>query len=85
MNERMKETEVREYLVEDDSRIPNNPTLPLLVYPQALDGSEQDSARCKELLAENDMQGRVRTTPVAVGDTLYVMTESRLWALRNKK
>jgi len=39
----------------------------------------------KNILAENDMLGRVRATPVAVGDTLYVMTENRLWALRNKK
>lgn len=39
----------------------------------------------KKLLAENEMDGRVRATPVAVGDTLYVMTERRLWALRNGK
>ena len=52
-NERMQEIEVQENVFEDDGRIPNNPTLPLLVYPQALDSSEQDSSRCKELLAEN--------------------------------
>ena len=40
MDEQMQETEVREYLFEDDGRIPNNPTLPLLVYSQALDSSE---------------------------------------------
>jgi hypothetical protein len=57
VDKRMQETEVREYLFEDDGRIPNNPTLPLLVYPQALDSSEQDSSRCKELLAENDWSG----------------------------
>ena len=57
MDERVKETEVREYLFEDDGRIPNNPTLPLLVYSQALDSSEQDSSRCKELLAENGWGG----------------------------
>lgn len=39
----------------------------------------------KKLLAENEMNGRVCATPVAVGDTLYVMTENRLWALRSKK
>ena len=50
MDERMHETEVREYLFEDDCRIPNNPTLPLLVYSQALDSSEQDPSRCKERL-----------------------------------
>ena len=57
MDERAQEIEVREYLFEDDGRIPNNPTLPLLVYPQALDSSEQDSSRCKELLAENGWGG----------------------------
>src|SRR5215203_111330 len=57
VDEWMQEIEVREYLFEDDARIPNNPTLPLLVYPQALDGSEQDSLRCKELLAENGWGG----------------------------
>src|SRR5215217_4143287 len=57
MEHRTQETEVREYLFEDDGRIPNNPTLPLLVYPQALDSSEQDSLRCKELLAENSWGG----------------------------
>ena len=57
MDEPMQETEVQEYLFEDDGRIPNNPTLPLLVYPQALDGSEQDSSRCKELLEENGWGG----------------------------
>src|SRR5262249_5700985 len=38
-----------------------------------------------KLLAENDMDGRVRATPVAVGNTLYVMTENKLWAIRNKE
>jgi uncharacterized protein YjlB len=57
MDERVQETEVREYTFEDDGRIPNNPMLPLLVYPQALDSSEQDSSRCKELLAENGWGG----------------------------
>src|SRR5215213_3401790 len=57
MEHRRQETEVREYLFEDDGRIPNNLTLPLLVYSQALDSSEQDSSRCKELLAENGWGG----------------------------
>jgi uncharacterized protein YjlB len=55
--DQMQETEVREYLFEDDGRIPNNPTLPLLLYSQVLDSSEQDSWRCKELLAENGWGG----------------------------
>ena len=33
-------------------------------------------------LAENDMGGRVRATPVAAGDTLYVMTENKLYAVK---
>ncbi len=53
MDEQAQETEVREYLFEDDGRIPNNPTLPLLVCSQALATADLDSSRCKELLAEN--------------------------------
>ncbi len=49
--------EVREYRFEDDGRIPNNPSLPLLVYPQAFDESERDPSRCKELLARNGWGG----------------------------
>lgn len=47
MSERAQETEVREYLFEDDGSIPNNLTLPLLVYSQALDSSEQDSSAAR--------------------------------------
>jgi uncharacterized protein YjlB len=50
-----RETDVREYRFEDDGNIPNNPTLPLLVYPQAL--SDLDPSRCKELLSENGWGG----------------------------
>src|ERR671920_2179148 len=57
MEHRTQETEVREYLFGDDGRIPNNPTLPLLVYSQALERSEQNSSRCKELLAANGWGG----------------------------
>jgi uncharacterized protein YjlB len=46
--------EVREYRFEDDGRIPNNPSLPLLLYPQALDESGRDPSQCKTLLAGND-------------------------------
>jgi uncharacterized protein YjlB len=56
MDERRQETEVREYTF-DDGRIPNNPTLPLLVYSQALAKSDLDPSRCKELLAENGWGG----------------------------
>ena len=53
----MRETEAREFRFEDDGRIPNNPTIPLLLYPQALDEDEQDPSRCKELLAGNGWVG----------------------------
>jgi len=49
--------EAREYRFEDDGGIPNNPTLPLLVYPRALAADEQEPSRCKELLAENGWGG----------------------------
>jgi outer membrane protein assembly factor BamB len=39
----------------------------------------------KNLLAENEMETRVRATPVAVGNMLYVMTENKLFAISEKK
>jgi uncharacterized protein YjlB len=47
--------EAREYRFEDDGRIPNNPTLPLLLYPGALE--ELDTSRCRELLEGNGWVG----------------------------
>jgi outer membrane protein assembly factor BamB len=38
----------------------------------------------KKLLAENEMRGRVRATPVAANGTLYVMTENKLYAIAGK-
>ena len=38
-----------------------------------------------EKLAENDMGGRVRATPVAANGVLYVMTENKLFAIAEKK
>jgi uncharacterized protein YjlB len=55
--EEAQKMEVREYRFEDDGSIPNNPTLPLLVYPQALAGSDLDPPRCKELLSKNGWGG----------------------------
>jgi uncharacterized protein YjlB len=49
--------EVREYRFEDDGSIPNNPTLPMLVYPLALAEDERDPSRCKDLLAQNGWGG----------------------------
>ena len=51
------EIDVGEYRFEDDGSIPNNPTLPLLAYPQALDKPELDPSRCKGLLSENGWGG----------------------------
>jgi outer membrane protein assembly factor BamB len=39
----------------------------------------------KEILAENDMGGPVRATPVAANGVLYVMTSNKLYALAEKK
>ncbi len=39
----------------------------------------------KDLLATNNMEGRVRATPVAANGTLYVMTENKLYAIAEKK
>lgn len=49
--------EPQEYRFEDDGTIPNNPTLPLLVYRQALAGPDLDSSGCKELLCGNGWGG----------------------------
>jgi uncharacterized protein YjlB len=49
--------QVREYRFEDDGRIPNNLTLPLLAYPQALDKSQRDPSQCKHLVARNGWGG----------------------------
>ena len=49
--------EVQEYSFEDDGRIPNNPALPLLVYPQVLAEDARDTSRCRELLSENGWAG----------------------------
>jgi len=57
MHQKPQCIDVREYRFEDDGSIPNNPTLPLLVYPQVLAEHERDPSRCKELLAENGWGG----------------------------
>jgi uncharacterized protein YjlB len=57
MREKARKTEVREFRFGDDGAIPNNPTLPLLVYPQVLAASDLDPSRCKELLSENGWGG----------------------------
>jgi outer membrane protein assembly factor BamB len=38
----------------------------------------------KRLLAENDMESKIRATPVAANGTLYIQTENRLYAIRGE-
>jgi uncharacterized protein YjlB len=57
MDDRQLEVDVQGYLFEDDGRIPNNPNLPLLVYPRVLSEPERQTSRCKELLAKNGWVG----------------------------
>lgn len=49
--------EVQQHFFEDDGRIPNNPELPLLVYPGVLGKSALEPSRHKELLAGNGWRG----------------------------
>jgi uncharacterized protein YjlB len=57
MPEGSQDIQVNELRFEDDGNIPNNPTLPLLIYPQVLTDDEQDPSHCEELLAENGWGG----------------------------
>lgn len=57
MDYKTQQIEVREHFFEDDGRMPNNPELPLLIYPGVLDESYLSPSRCRELLAENDWGG----------------------------
>lgn len=45
--------EVRTYMFEDDGRIPNNPELPLLIYPRALRASGDLASECEALFRRN--------------------------------
>lgn len=53
----MNEPDVQEHRFEDDGAIPNNPSLPLLLYPRALGEDGLSASRCKELLAANGWGG----------------------------
>jgi uncharacterized protein YjlB len=57
MDDRTQVVEVREHFFEDDGRIPNNPDLPLLIYPGMLGKPALSPSRCKELIAENGWGG----------------------------
>ncbi len=52
--------EVQKHLFKDDSRIPNNPTLPLLVYLQALATTGDLPSICEELFRNNGWGGSWR-------------------------
>lgn len=57
VDNRTQEVETREHFFEDDGHIPNNPELPILVYPGVLGEPDLSPARCRELLAENGWGG----------------------------
>ena len=57
MGESAREVEAAEYSFEDDGTIPNNPNLPLLLYPRALEETDLSASGAKELLAENGWGG----------------------------
>ncbi len=57
MDDRTRGIQVREYFFEDDGHIPNNPELPLLIYPGVLGEPDLSPSRCKQLLAENGWGG----------------------------
>ena len=44
-----------------------------------------EHGKTKKLISENDMESRVRATPVAANGTLFVMTENKLRAIEEKK
>lgn len=57
---RQQEPQVQAYLFEDDGRIPNNPELPLLLYPSALSRSATPPSGCEALFGENGWGGSWR-------------------------
>jgi uncharacterized protein YjlB len=50
-----RDAEPKEFFFEDGGKIPNNPNLPLLLYPKALE--ERDPSNIKNLLAGNGWSG----------------------------
>jgi uncharacterized protein YjlB len=52
--------EVQKYLFKDDGRIPNNPTLPLLLYSKALPTRGDLPSICEELFRNNGWGGSWR-------------------------
>jgi uncharacterized protein YjlB len=61
MNRQPQNPEVHAHFFEDDGRIPNNPGLPLLVYPRALLVSADDlPSECEALFRKNGWGGSWR-------------------------
>ncbi len=53
----MNRSNVQTYMFEDDGKIPNNPQLPLLVYPGVLQESRELTSDCKALFQANHWHG----------------------------
>ena len=51
---------IEEHLFTDDGRVPNNPSLPLIVYRAVLDSGPHGVADCEALFAENGWTGAWR-------------------------
>ena len=51
---------IEEYFFADDGRVPNNPTLPLIVYRGALETGPRCTADCEKLFADNGWSGAWR-------------------------
>jgi uncharacterized protein YjlB len=55
-----KPVTIEEHLFADDGRVPNNPSLPLIVYRGALETGPQCAADCEKLFADNGWSGAWR-------------------------
>lgn len=53
----MSDPNVETFMFADDGRIPNNPGLPLLVYPGALPDSADRTSACRALFERNGWHG----------------------------
>lgn len=53
----MFQEHIQTFLFTDDGRIPNNPSLPLLIYPIVLPQTEDPTADCRMLFKRHEWQG----------------------------
>jgi uncharacterized protein YjlB len=51
---------IEEHFFADDGRVPNNPSLPLIVYRSALETGPRCAAECEKLFADNGWSGAWR-------------------------